>query len=717
MLALTRWTSRHRRLVVFSWIVVTVGVLAVSQAMGKRNANNFSLPNTDSQRAVDLLKSSLPAKAGDADQIVFRSRTGTLDQASARAAIVPTLQRIAKLAHVTSVVSPYSRGAKAISKDGTIGFATVRFDLRANELPKSAIDRVINAAKTARSPGLQVELGGQAIKQVQQAGLGFVTVVGIAAAVVVLLVSFGSLLAMGLPIVTALLGLGAGIGLIGLLSQVVDMVDFSSDLALMIGLGVGIDYALFVVTRFRDTYRQNGGDVQAAVEVAMNTAGRAILFAGATVVIALLGMFALGVSFLYGAAIAASLGVLLVLLASLTLLPALLTIAGRRVGAGRTRRARRPATESRFWSRWVGWIQRWPAPAAMGATALLLVLAAPTLGLRLGASDSGNDPASQITRKAYDLLADGFGAGFNGPLQVAVELPRAGRQAALDRMTTALRTTPGVASVTKPQLNAAGDTAAIAVYPTTSPQSGQTTRLVKHLRNDVLPPLAKATGAAVYIGGTTATQVDFARVISGKLPLFIEIVVAVSALLLLVAFRSLLIPIQAALMNLLSIIAALGVVQAIFERGWLGGLLGIQPGPIEAFIPVMVFAIVFGLSMDYEVFLVSQIHEEWQHRRDNTAAVREGLVRTGRVITAAAAVMVAVFASFAAGDRVLKLFGIAMATAVFLDAFLIRSILMPAVLELFGRRVWAFPHWFDCWLPRLAIGPAVRPAPALDDAG
>jgi putative drug exporter of the RND superfamily len=720
MLALTRWTSRHRRLVVFSWIVVTVGVLAVSQAMGKRNANNFSLPNTDSQRAVDLLKSSMPAQAGDADQIVFRSRTGTLDQASARAAIVPTLQRIAKLAHVTSVVSPYSRGAgaKAISKDGTIGFATVTFDLRANELPKSAIDRVINAAKTARSPGLQVELGGQAIKQVQQAGLGFVTVVGIAAAVVVLLVSFGSLLAMGLPIVTALLGLGAGIGLIGLLSQVVDMVDFSSDLALMIGLGVGIDYALFVVTRFRDTYRQNGGDVQSAVEVAMNTAGRAILFAGATVVIALLGMFALGVSFLYGAAIAASLGVLLVLLASLTLLPALLTIAGRRIGAGRTRRARRPATESRFWRRWVGWIQRWPAPAAMGATALLLVLAAPTLGLRLGASDSGNDPASQITRKAYDLLADGFGAGFNGPLQVAVELPRAGRQAALDRMTTALRTTPGVASVTKPQLNATGDTAAIAVYPTTSPQSGQTTRLVKHLRNDVLPPLAKATGAAVYIGGTTATQVDFARVISGKLPLFIEIVVAVSALLLLVAFRSLLIPIQAALMNLLSIIAALGVVQAIFERGWLGGLLGIQPGPIEAFIPVMVFAIVFGLSMDYEVFLVSQIHEEWQHRRDNTAAVREGLVRTGRVITAAAAVMVAVFASFAAGDdRVLKLFGIAMATAVFLDAFLIRSILMPAVLELFGRRVWAFPHWFDRWLPRLAIGPAVRPAPALDDAG
>jgi putative drug exporter of the RND superfamily len=706
MLTLTRWMTRHRRLVVVSWIVIAVGVLVASQAVGKRTANNFSLPNTDSQRAADLLKNSLPAQAGDSDQIVFRARTGTLEQASARAAIVPTLQRIAKLPHVTSVVSPYSTGAKAISMDGTIGFATVTFDRRASELPKSAIDRVVDTAKTARSSSLQVELGGRAIKQVQQAGLGFVTVVGIAAAVVVLLVSFGSLLAMGLPILTALLGLGAGIGLIGLLSQVVDMVDFSSELALMIGLGVGIDYALFVVTRFRDTYRQNGGDVQAAVEVAMNTAGRAILFAGATVVIALLGMFTVGVSFLYGAAIAASLGVLLVLVASLTLLPALLSFAGRRIGAARMGRFRRPGTESRFWRRWVGRIQRWPAPAAMGATALLLVLAAPTLGLRLGASDSGNDPASQTTRKAYDLLANGFGAGFNGPLQIAVELPRADRQAALARLTTALRTTPGVASVAKPRLNAAGDTAAIAVYPTSSPQSGKTTSLVKYLRNDLLPPLAKATGATVYIGGTTATQVDFAHVLSGKLPLFIGIVVALSALLLLVAFRSLLIPIQAALMNLLSIVAALGVVQAIFERGWLGGLLGIQPGPIEAFIPVIVFAIVFGLSMDYEVFLISRIHEEWQHRRDNTAAVREGLVRTGRVITAAAAVMVVVFASFAAGDdRELKLFGISMTTAVLLDALVIRTILLPAVLQLLGRRTWACPSWLQRRLPRLAIEP------------
>ncbi len=716
MLKLTRWTIAHRRIVVVAWIVLAVGVLAASQAVGKRNANNFSLPNTDSQRAVDLLQSRFPTQAGDADQIVFRTR-GKLTDPSARAAITPMLVHVARLPHVAGVVSPYDAGAKAVSKAGTIGFATVEFDQRANQLPKAAIDRVIKTAEAVRSPALQVELGGQAIKQAEQTSLGFATAVGLSAAVVVLLLTFGSLLAMGLPIVTALFGLGAGLGVIGLASHLVDMVDFSSELALMIGLGVGIDYALFIVTRFRDAYRENGGDVQAALELAMNTAGRAILFAGATVVIALLGMFALGVSFLYGVAIAASLGVLLVLAASLTLLPALLMFTGKRVGRTRSRRSRPREARAGFWTRWVGLIQRRPVWAAAGSTALLLALACPALGLRLGASDSGNDPTKQTTRHAYDLLAAGFGSGFNGPLQLAVRLPGAGDTGGLTHFTTTLRHTPGIASVAAPRLNPARDTAAIAVYPTASPQSAQTTNLVQRLRSDVLPPLAKATGATVYIGGATATQVDFAHVLSGKLPLFIGMVVLLSALLLLVVFRSLLIPLQAALMNLLSIAAALGVVQAIFERGWLAGLIGVQPGPIDAFIPVMVFAIVFGLSMDYEVFLVSRIHEEWQHRGDASAAVREGLAKTGRVITAAAAVMVAVFASFAAGDdRVLKLFGVAMATAVFLDAVVIRSILMPAVLELFGRYTWAFPRWADRRLPRLAIEPAPEPAAVLEEA-
>jgi RND superfamily putative drug exporter len=717
MLKLTRWTTAHRRLVVLAWIVLAAGVLAASQTVGNRNANNFSLPNTDSQRAVDLLQSRFPTQAGDADQIVFRTPTGMLTDASTRAVVTPLLLRIARLPHVAGVVSPYDTGAGAISESGKIGFATVEFDQRASQIPKAAIDRVITTATSARSSALQVELGGQAIEQAQQTGLGFATGVGLAAAMIVLLISFGSLLAMGLPIVTALFGLGAGLGVIGLGSHLVDMVDFSSQLALMIGLGVGIDYALFIVTRFRTSYRESGGDLQAAVELAMNTAGRAVLFAGATVVIALLGMFALGVSFLYGVAIAASLGVLLVLAASLTLLPALLMFTGRRVGRIRARRSSAREPRAGFWLRWVGLIQRRPAWAALASTVLLLTLAAPVLGLRLGASDAGNDPTKHTTRQAYDLLAAGFGSGFNGPLQLAVQLPADGGAGDLAQLTTALRKTPGVASVAAPQLNPGRDAAAISVYPTTSPQSVATTSLVKHLRKDILPPIAKATGTAIFVGGATATQVDFAHVLAGKLPLFIGLVVLLSALLLLIVFRSFVIPLQAAVMNLLSIGAALGVVQAIFERGWLAGLIGVQPGPIEAFIPVMVFAIVFGLSMDYEVFLVSRINEEWQHLGDATAAVREGVASTGRVITAAAAVMVAVFISFATGDdRALKLFGVAMATAVFLDAIVIRSILMPAVLELFGRRTWAFPRSFDRRLPRLAIEPAAEPEPALERA-
>src|SRR5438270_1782837 len=441
MLKLTRWTTAHRRLVVLAWIVLAAGVLGASQTVGSRTANNVSLSNTDSQRAVDLLRNKFPAQAGDADQIVFRSRTGTLTDASTRAVVTPLLVRIARLPHVTGVVSPYATGANAIAKSGKIGFATVEFDQRADQIPKAAIDRVITTATSARSPALQVELGGPAIEQAQQTSLGFATGVGLAAAMIVLLVSFGSLLAMGLPIVTALFGLGAGLGVIGLGSHLVDMADFSSELALMIGLGVGIDYALFIVTRFRTTYRENGGDLQAAVELAMNTAGRAVLFAGATVVIALLGMFALGVTFLYGVAIAASLGVLLVLAASLTLLPALLMFTGRRVGRVPSRRTRPREARAGFWLLWVGLIQRRPVWAALASTALLLALAAPALGLRLGSSDSGNDSTKQTTRHAYDLLATGFGSGFNGPLQLAVRLPAAGDTSGLAQFTAALRQT------------------------------------------------------------------------------------------------------------------------------------------------------------------------------------------------------------------------------------------------------------------------------------
>ncbi|MEA2161198.1 MAG: putative drug exporter of the superfamily [Solirubrobacteraceae bacterium] len=720
MLRLTRWTIAHRRIVAIGWVALAVGVLAVSSSVGTRTANNFSLPNTGSQHATDLLASRFPAQAGDADQIVFHARTGTLRDPAIRGAVTATIARVSKLPHVTAVVSPYNAGSRAISPDGTIGFATVTFNERANLLPKAAVQGVITTAQSARSPALQVELGGQAIQQAQSTSIGSATLVGVIAAMVILLISFGSFVAMGLPMLTAALGLSAGIGLIGLTSQIIDMADFASQLALMIGLGVGIDYALFIVTRYRENYRSNGGDIDTAVETAMNTSGRAVLFAGATVVIALLGMFALGVNLLNGVAIAAALGVVLVLAASLTLLPALLRLAGRRIGETGRARAAGAGDKPGFWARWVTSIQRRPALTAVAATAVMLALAAPALGLRLGASDAGNDPAGQTTRKAYDLIAQGFGKGFNGPLQLAVKLPKANAPAALAQLSAGLRATPDVASVAAPRLNPAGDTASIQVFPRSSPQSAQTTNLVTRVRDSVLPPLERATATTVYVGGATATEGDFSHVLSSKLPLFIGIVIALSALLLMVVFRSFLIPLQAAAMNLLSIGAALGIVQAIFERGW---LFGLQPGPIDAFIPVMGFAIIFGLSMDYEVFLISRIHEEWQARGDATAAIREGLAHTGRVITAAALVMVAVFGSFAfSGSRPLELFGVMMATAVFLDAFVIRMLLLPAVLELLGRRTWAFPSGLDRRLPRVAIEPptaarrAHPPIAALEEA-
>ncbi len=711
----------HRRLVVTAWIVATVAILAVSSSVGKKTASSFTLPGTGSQQAVDLLKSSFPAQAGDADQIVFHAKTGKLTAPADRAAIGTTLGRVAGLPHVTGVVSPFAQGQHAVSRDGTIAFATVSFDQSANALPKAAVDSVITTAESARSATLDVQLGGQAIEQAQQASLGFATIVGIAAAILILLVSFGSFSAMGLPIATALLGLGAGIGLIGLASHIVDMPSFASELALMIGLGVGVDYALFIVTRFRENYGTNGGDVQQAVEAAINTSGRAVLFAGTTVVIALLGMFALGVSLLNGAAVAAAIGVVLVLGASLTLLPALLSLVGRRIGETGGRRAT-PKTDAAapgFWLRWVQRVQRRPAVTAIAATAVMLTLAAPALGLRLASSDAGNDPAGQTTRQAYDLIAKGFGPGTNGPLQVAVALPRAYDSAAVSQLTHALRNTPGIASVGSARLNATGTTAAVVAYPTASPQSPQTASLVSHLRSSVIPPIERSTDSRVYVGGATASQVDFSDVLASKLPLFIAVVIGLAALLLLVVFRSLVIPVQAAVMNMLSIGASLGIVQAVFERGWLGGLFGVQAGPIDAFIPVLAFAIVFGLSMDYEVFLISRVHEEWESRRDASAAVREGLARTGRVITAAAAVMVAVFGAFAiSGDRVLEMFGLVMASAVFLDALVVRMLLVPAVLQLLGRRTWWLPGWLSRRLPRVAIEaePRSTSRPSLEPA-
>jgi len=776
VLKLARWSTTHRKYVLIGWVALLLIVNAFAQSAGTSYSNNFSLPNSDAQRASDLLQSSFPAQAGDRDTIVYAVGSGTVLDPRVKARMSAMFARVARLPHVSAVISPYAGASagKAISSDGRIAFATVVFDEKANLLPKSAPERVVQTARAAAQPGLEVELGGQAIEQTEQAGFGLSTAVGLLAAIVVLLLTFGSLTAMGLPIVTALFGLGTGLGVIALFTHLVDTPNFSSELAAMIGLGVGIDYALFILTRFREAYRTPGPtfeDAREATLQAMDTAGRAVLFAGTTVVIALLGMMLLGVDFLYGVALSASIGVLLVMLASLTLLPALLTIAGGRVARpGRRARARAaaisssasaapsaPASAARsatpasaaalssrpgsaapsaaqsaapaagtVWVRWSAYIQRRPWRIAIASTLVMLLFAAPAIALRLGSSDASNDPANQTTHRAYELLARGFGEGFNGPLLVVAKLPgshgrasehRAAEQhaaptpsvgggggAALERLHAAIAATPGVVSVTPPKLNPAGDVATITVYPRSSPQAYATTQLVSDLRDDVIPPIESATGAHVYVGGVTAGAVDFAAVLSHKLPLFIGVVVLLSALLLMVVFRSLVIPVQAAVMNLLSISASLGVIVAIFQWGWLERLMGTAKGPIESFIPVMLFAIVFGLSMDYEVFLISRMHERWVHTRDHPRSVAEGLALTGRVVTAAAAIMVCVFLSFVLGeDRIIKEFGLALASAVFLDALVVRCLLLPAVLHIVGERTWRIPSWLDRALPRLNI--------------
>jgi putative drug exporter of the RND superfamily len=714
-----RWITAHRRAVAAAWIIGALGILAASQLIGARSDSDFTLPGTGSQQSVNLLQSRFPSQAGDADEIVFHARSGTLNDAADRAEITQTLRRVARLDHVVDVSSPYTAGS--MSREKTIAFATVIFDESSSALPTSAVKRVITVAQSAASPQLEVALGGQAIEAAQRQSPGFATAVGVIAAVVILLIALGSLAAMSLPLLTAMFGLLAGVGLIGLVGHVIGMASFASELALMVGLGVGIDYALFILTRFRESYRTNGGDIAPAVEDAMNSAGRAVLLAGITVVVALLGMFALGVNLLNGVAVAAALGVLMVLLAALTLLPALLGIFGRRIGEGgrltRRRQRRHPgnAAESRFWTAWVTRVQRHPAIAAIAVTSVLLALAAPALNLTLGSSDAGTDASTQTTRHAYDLLAKGFGPGFNGPLQIAVALPSRNDSAAVTTITDALKNTPGIASVSPARLSAAGTAAAIIAYPTTSPQSTQTAALVTHLRTSVLPQITPSTQTHAYIGGATASQVDFSHVLSNKLPEFLAVVIALGALLLLIVFRSFAIPITAAAMNLLSILASLGVTQAIFERGWGASLLNVQKGTVDAFIPVLAFAIIFGLTTDYEVFLVSRIHEEWQDRQDPRAAITYGFARTARVVIAAAAVMACVFGAFAiSGQRDLAEFGVELGVAVLLDAILVRMLLLPAVLQLLGRTAWALPHWLGRLLPRIVIEAAPANAGPLE---
>jgi len=705
MSAIARWCFRHRFAVIAAWVLVLVGLGALSQAVKSDYNNSFSLPGTDSTTAQQLLATTIPAQAGDSDTIVWQVSHGTARDTAVVTRMTSVLKQIAVMPEVTAVAGPYGpRGTAQISRDGRTAYATVDFAKQSGNLAKADITRVVDAAEAARAPGLNVQLGGQAIEQTEQTSLGVSSTVGVLAAAIVLLIAFGSLLAMLLPIVTAIAGVGGGLMAIAPLTHAMNVVDIAPILGALIGLGVGIDYALFIVTRHRRGLQSGLTPEEAAVK-ALDTSGRAVLFAGSTVCIALLGILILGVSFLNGLAVASALTVVFTVLAAVTLLPALLGVFGMRVLSRRQRRGVVAPREPTLWARWAGTAERRPAILAAAAAVVMLVLAIPLLSLRLGSSDQGNAPSSTTTRQAYDLLADGFGPGFNGPLLLVAQTRTPADAAALRTLEASLPTVADVTSVR--QVASTSGTEVIQVTPGTSPEAKATSDLISTLRNDTIPASAHGTTLRVYVGGVTATFADFATVVDAKLPWFILTIVGLSFLLLVVAFRSLLIPATAAVMNLLAAAATFGVLTAFFQWGWGTDAFGLgQAGPVEAFLPVVTLAILFGLSMDYQVFLVSRMNEEWVHGRRNSDAVRTGQVETARVITAAATIMICVFLTFSfLGQRDVAEFGIGLAAAVALDAFILRTILVPAAMHLFGSANWWLPRWLDRRLPHLAIEP------------
>jgi RND superfamily putative drug exporter len=715
------WTTGHRKTVIFGWIAALIVIGGIAGSKGADFSEEFKLPKSDSTEAYELLENKFPQQSGETSKIVFKADGGVKSPAVEKT-MEGLFKEVETFPHVSEVANPFKGGgAAAISKDGKIAYATIQFDTQSNKLDKEKTKGIIAAAQAASGNGLEVQLGGQPVTEAEEQSGDSSFFIGLLAAVVILIIAFGSVVAMGLPIITALFALGVGFSLITLGTYVFSTANFAPFLAAMIGLGVGIDYALFILTRFRNGLDEGRDPREAAIH-SVDTAGRAVLFAGTTVIIALMGMFLLGISFLYGVAMAAGVAVLMTMIAALTLLPALMSLVGHRVnrlkipGLGGSASS---VDENTRWYRWSRAIQRRPVLAAVISGGLLLVLCIPTLSLRLGVNDEGTNPSNTTTRKAYDLLAEGFGAGFNGPLVMAAELPKAGDDAGLTQLCTTLKGEENVASVTAVTLNKAKNTGVCQVYPKSSPQSEETTELLDHIRHDVIPPIETKTGAVMHVGGITAIFEDFGDAIAEKLPLFIGVVVLLSGLLLMAVFRSVLVPVKAIVMNLLSIGAAFGIVTAVFQWGWGASLIGVDnTGPIVAFFPIFLFSIVFGLSMDYEVFLMSRIHEEWEEHNDASEAVTRGLALTGRVITAAAAIMVTVFASFMLGDeRIVKLFGLGLASAVFVDAVVIRSVLVPAIMQLLGRKAWWLPEWLGRILPNLAVEPPERgPAEPLPEA-
>ncbi|MEU7515025.1 MMPL family transporter [Streptomyces sp. NPDC042898] len=711
MAAIARWCIRHRLVVVLLWLLALGGVGTGAILAGSAYSNDYEVPGTESGRATALLDRGFHGLGGDSDTIVWHTDQGSVRADAVERRMTAMLDEVAELPGIAAVTSPYGDTQGQVSEDGHTAYATVTFREQADDIPEAQARALVDTAKAASDDTLAVELGGSAVALTEAPGGHIAEVVGVAVAAVVLFLAFGSLAASVLPIATALVSVGIAYSGIVLLGHLMTVADFAPMLGMLVGLGVGIDYALFIVTRHRRGLKR-GLSVAEAAETAVATTGRAVVFAGATVCIALLGMLILRLSFLNGVAIAASLTVVLTVAASVTLLPALLSLIGMRALSRRERRTLaehgpQPELPTGFAARWSAFVERHPKLLGLVAAVVMGVLALPTLSLHLGTSDQGNGPAAATTRQAYDLIAEGFGPGVNGPLTLVAGLDGADDRVALDQLPAALSATRGVASVSPVTYNSSGDTAFLTVVPDSSPQSKATSELVDRLRTDVLPKAETGTSLDVHVGGVTASYDDFAEIIIGKLPLFVGVVIALGCLLLLLAFRSIGIPLKAAAMNVAAVAGAFGVVVAIFQWGWGSELLGLgSAGPIEPFLPVIMVSVLFGLSMDYQVFLVSRMYEEWLETGDNRRAVRVGLAETSRVINSAAVIMIAVFLAFVlSGDRVIAMFGIALAAAVALDAFVLRTLLVPALMHMLGGANWWLPKWLDRLLPRISIEP------------
>jgi RND superfamily putative drug exporter len=693
------WCFDHRWRVLAGWILAVIAIIAIATLSGSRFQDSFG-GNGQSQQAQDLLDQRFPAQAGDSAQVVFDS-TAPLASPASQGDVQQVLRSVRGLPAVTSVTSLVS------APDGHIGFATISFDAAGANLPNADVSRVISTAQSYAHPGFAVALGGTPVSNVVSPSPGSSESFGITAAIIIMLLAFGSVVAMGLPILTALLGVGAGFGLVDLISHVLTDPSFAPDLMAMIGLGVGIDYALFIVTRYRQGLAE-GRTPREAMAVAHSTAGRSVLFAGSTVVVSLLGLLLVGQAYLVGMAVGTILAVLLVMAATLTLLPAMLGFAGPaidRLHVPGLLQNTVPRPGHGLWWRWSRTVQRRPLLCGAVSLAVLVVIALPVFSMRLAFTDSGNDPVSLTTRQSYDMLAEGFGPGFNGPLVLAAELPARdpSAQHTLTAFDQHLASVPGVARLVPAQYNQAGDAAVIIVYPSAAPQDAATSTLVQTLRDTVIPAATAGSDVHILVGGETAAGIDASAALSARLPWVIALVIVLAFIILTVVFRSILIPLKAAVMNLLSIGAAYGVIVAVYQWGWLGSVFSVsRTGPIDPWIPLMMFTITFGLSMDYEVFLLSRIQEEWRRSGDTSLAVADGLAATGRVITAAGAIMVCVFGSFVIGDplHILNVFGLGLAVAILVDATLVRMCLVPSVMELLGNANWWLPGWLDRRLPR-----------------